>query len=109
VSAPAKIVPTRDRYIPQVKAFVPLCDGEALVVRCSILMMRDQATAGMRRCGDEARPVLNTIMELAGHYAFVTMPIERLQELRKELVRLTMCANALERFAYRLEYPEGGE
>jgi hypothetical protein len=105
----AHVTPTRDRYIPQVKAFVPLCDGEALTMRCSLLMMRDQATAGMRRCGDEARPVLNTIMELAGHYAFVTMPLDRLKELRTELVRLTMCANALERFAYRLEYPKGGE
>lgn len=107
MNAPANITPTRDRYIPQVKEFVPLCEGEDLTQRCSILMMRDQATAGLRRCSAEAAPILEHIQRVASQYAFTKMPADRLKELRYQLVRLVTCASGLEQFAFRLEYPEG--
>jgi hypothetical protein len=107
MNAPARIPATRDRYIPQVRAFVPLCRGEDLQLRCSLLLIRDQATAGLRRCSGEAAPVLDTIERLATQYAFAKLPIAELKDLRLHLVRLTTCASGLDQFAYRLEHPEG--
>lgn len=107
MNAPAKVAPSRDRYIPIVKQHLPTCEGKALELRCSLLMTRDNATSSMRRCSDEAHGILAEIQRLATLYAFTSMPIEELAELRYRLGMLVACASGLEMFAYRLQNPGG--
>lgn len=107
MTAPAKIAPARDRYIPIVRHHLPTCEGRELELRCSILMFRDNSASSMRRCSDEAHGILSEIQRLATIYAFASMPIEELAELRYRLGMLTACASGLEQFAFRLAYPGG--
>lgn len=102
MNAPAKVAPARDRYIPIVRHHVPLCEGDELSIRCSILYTRDLATAGLRRASDEAAGILTEIQRLATDNAFRRVPIEELTELRAQLVRLLSCASGLEMFAHRI-------
>lgn len=106
MNAPAKIAPARDKYIPIVTHHVPGCTGRDLMLRCSILLMRDQATATMRKCSDEAFGVMQQIQQLANAYAYAALPADELAELRYQMLRLTMAASGLEQFAYRRAYPE---
>jgi hypothetical protein len=109
VNAPAKIKPSRDRYIPIVKHHLPHCkDGDEMMLRCSILLLRDQAAAGLRRCSEEAYGILSEVQRLGLIYAFASIPTEELEALRYRLVMLTACASGLEMFAYRLANPNGG-
>lgn len=102
----APVTPARDRYVPTVKGFVPLCEGEELKLRCSILLIRDQAAAGSRHCSWEAAPTLEHVERLGAHYAFAKMPISRLKDLRNQMLRLATSASGLDLFAYLLEHPE---
>jgi hypothetical protein len=102
VNAPAKIAPSRDRYIPIVKHHLPHCEGKELSLRCSILLMRDKATSSARHCSDEAYPLLSEIGRLATVHAYGSMPIESLELLQYELLRLTSVASGLEGFAFAL-------
>jgi hypothetical protein len=108
VNAPVRIQPARDRYIPVVTHHVPLCEGRELVLRCSILLLRDQATSALRRCSDEAAGVMGEVERLATLFAFKRMPVARLEELRGQLLRMTAVGSGLDMFAYQLAYPDGG-
>jgi hypothetical protein len=100
--------PKRSDYAPVVKGLIPLCEGEELQMRCSILLVRDKSLASMRRCSEESHGVLAEVHRLASQYAFEAIPTEELRELRYRLVMLTACASGLEMFAYRLACPDGG-
>lgn len=103
MNAPAGIKPAaRDKYIPIVTHHLPTCEGQELSIRCSILLVRDQATSSLRRCSDEAHGILTEIQRLATLNAYRSMPLEHLAELRRHLVRLLSCASGLEMFAYEL-------
>lgn len=102
MNAPAKIPSARDQYRPQVRRFMPGCEGRELELRCSLLLLRDQATSRMRNCGGEAYDVCALIVRLVCEYALASMPIERLEELRYEAVRLATCASGLDMFASKL-------
>jgi hypothetical protein len=109
MNAPAQITPARERYLPIVRHLLPGCMGEELQLRCSILLMRDKATSNMRHCSEEAHGILGEINRLAARYAYESMPIEELQELRRQMVQLTSCASGLEMFAWRLANPGGAD
>lgn len=102
MNAPAKITPARDRYLPIVKHHLPACEGTELTLRCSLLLMRDNATSNLRRCSAASAGVLSEVERLATLYAYAPMPNEQLAELRYQLLRLTAAASGLEQFAYRL-------
>lgn len=106
MNAPANIAPARDRYIMIVRHHMPACEGKEMMLRCSILLMRDQATSALRRCSDEAYGLLTEVQRLAAHYAYETMPLEHLAELRHQLVKLTLCASGLEAFAFNRANPD---
>lgn len=106
--APAKTTPSRDRYIPIVKQHLPVCRGKELELRCSLLMMRDKASSSLTRCSDDAYYTLHEVQRLAAAYAYVPMPLDELEQLRYQLLRLTSCASGLEMFAYRLANPNAG-
>lgn len=92
----------RDRYAPAVQAHMPGCDGLELQLRCSLLLMRDRASARLRAASEEASGILREIEQLVTAYAFRSMPLGELNALRWQLVRLTACASGLESFADRL-------
>lgn len=62
----------------------------------------------MRRCSDDAYATLHEAHRLASTYALQSMSAERLDDLRYQLLRLTMAASGLEMFAYKLAFPNGG-
>lgn len=108
MNAPVKITPARDRYIPIVTHHVPGCEGRALMLRCSILLMRDKAASSMRHCSDEAYDTLAQVQRLASAFSFKAMPSEDLAELRHQIVKLTLCASGLEAFAFNLGGTDAG-
>jgi hypothetical protein len=108
VNAPARIRPARDRYTGIVKHHLPGCKGEELELRCSILLMRDQAGSSLRQCSEDAAGALSEVQRLATVYAYASIPVEELKELRYRLLQLTQTASGLEMFAYRIAYPDGG-
>lgn len=105
MNARAKVESARDRYRPVVRHHLPGCEGDELMLRCSLLLTRDMATAQLHRCSEEAEGLLATIAGLAGRYAFAPMPVRRLRELREQIVRLTSCASGIEMFAFKLASP----
>lgn len=96
----------RERYVPIVQHHMPGCKGEELSLRCSLLLMRDQAASRLGRCSGEAYPTLCEVNRLATIFAYQRIPLAELKELRAQLIRLTVAASGLEMFAYRLAYPE---
>jgi hypothetical protein len=107
MNAPARIRPARAKYEPIVTHHMPLCEGQELDLRCSILQMRDNATSRLRRCSEEAYGILQDIQRLGTQYAYARIPLEELKELRYRLLQLTQTASGLEMFAYRLAHPGG--
>lgn len=85
----------REAYEPMVCMFVP-CDGEELKLRSGMMLMRDRATERLRHCSDEAAGVLLHVQRLGLEYALASMPLERLAEMRRNMVRLVATASALE-------------
>jgi hypothetical protein len=107
MNSPANI--RRDQYAPTVTLHLPGCEGEELAMRCSLLLMRDNATAALRYCSDEAAAPLEAVERLAGQYAFASMRADQLKLLRYQLHRLTSCASGLEAFAFARANPEKRE
>lgn len=99
----------REAYAPIVQRFLPGCEGEELATRCSLLLMRDRALTHSRACSDEAFPVLGQVERLTSTYAYASMRLEQLKELRRLCVMLVANASGLEAFAYDLAYPEEGQ
>lgn len=98
-TAPLRAASRRDAYIPIVRSFLPGLEGKELSLRCSILTMRDQATAWMGYCSDEAYVSLEHIQRLALVYAYSSISIPRLEQLQYVMLRLTACAADLDEFS----------
>lgn len=109
MNAPATITPARDRYKPIVLHHCPGCEGETLSLRCSLLLIRDNAASALRRCSDESAGVLTEVQRLAATYAFAPIPTDELKELRRALLNLTASASSIEAFAYRFSNGERDE
>jgi hypothetical protein len=100
MNAPAKIPPADARYELIVKHHMPAALEHEVALRCSILRARDVAGSKIRNCSGEAFPVLDHMQRLVTHNAFRTMGIADLEALRACLLKMTMLANDLDRFAY---------
>lgn len=99
MNAPLDIKPApRMRYGPMVDQFFPGLLGKERDLRCSIMLMRDQARAVMNHCREEAYPVLEHVSHLANRYALEPMPVPALEALRYQLLRLISCASGLQSF-----------
>jgi len=85
-----------------VNALLPTADPKAMELRCSLLLIRDRASAAMRGCCPESHRVLLTVEQLASAYAFQPMPVQALECLRYLLVRLAGAAHGLETFSQLL-------
>jgi hypothetical protein len=90
------INPQRAAYEPAVRHFLPGCEGDELLLRSSMMLLRDQATSRMRHCSDEAYGVLQQVQRLGQEQALASMPHDVLAQLRGVMLRLTAQAAALE-------------
>jgi hypothetical protein len=103
LNAPAGIKSSsRDRYIPIVDHHCPGCSAEEKALRCSILFIRDKATAALRSCTEDAYGALAEASRLANAYAFRSMSRRSLKAIRLELQMLVRCASGLEAFHHSL-------
>lgn len=68
-----------------------------LANRVAIAALRDQASAGLRRCSDEAAPILTAVTQLATAAAYAPMPPGKLHMTRFALASLMESARTLER------------
>ena len=108
MNAPLDIKPApRMRYGPMVDAHFPGLFGKERDMRCSLMLMRDQANAVMVHCRPEVYPVLAIVSDIANRYAIEPLPLPALEALRYQLLRLISCASGLETFD-RLPEDEGG-
>lgn len=104
MNAPTTIKPSRKRedYLSTVVHLLPCKTDKENALRCSLLLIRDNVSAALRRCGSEAQPILMAVEQLASAYAFQSMPIEALESLRYQLIRLVASASGLETFSHLL-------
>lgn len=69
----------------------------AMVARVALAMIRDQSAAGLRRCSDEAAPILSTVTRLATEAVYAPMPDGKLHLVHGALASLMESARRLER------------
>jgi len=107
MNAPATIHhPKRDDYYPVVRAFLPSARGEELDTRASLLLIRDRAIAALSYSEDEAAELLEFVHRQAVKYAFASMPLETLKELRRLLLNTTAAASGFQVLFCAPEQPE---
>lgn len=101
MSAPAEIYhPKRQDYYACVRAFLPSARGEELDTRASILLIRDRALAALsidHTC-DEAAEILNLVHKNCVRYAFMSLALADLKEVRRLLLNLTAAASSFQLF-----------
>lgn len=95
MNALSRIEPTPERmvYVPLVQRYLPGCSGQELGLRCSMLLMRDKATAVLRDCCPETAQILEAVERIATTHAFQPMSQERLERARYNLLRLVATAS----------------
>ncbi len=73
-------------------------EGEdAMLCRVALAQIRDQATAGMRRCCDDARPFLFEISRIAMLNVYAPATVAQLWRIRGALTLAMDAARAIER------------
>ena len=101
MNAPARIQPDPDRleaaHRASIRVHCPNEDPLTLANRVAIAAIRDQASAGLRRCSPEAAGLLQEIARLATHAVFAPMPAGQVHMTRFALASLLESARHLER------------
>lgn len=101
MNAPARIQPDPDRvesaYRASISVHCPNEDPLTLANRVAVAAIRDQASAGLRRCSPEAAGLLQEIARLATHAVFAPMPAGQVHLTRFALASLLESARVLER------------
>ena len=90
------INPQRAAYEPAVRNLLPGCEGDELLLRSSMMLLRDQAANRMKHCSDEAYGVLQQVQRLGSDHALTSMPVDALASVRRAMVRLSAQASDLE-------------
>lgn len=78
----------------------------AMVARVALAMLRDQSSAGLRRCSDETAPILQTVTRLATMAVYSRMPDTKLHLVHGALASLMESARRLERAVNWADSPE---
>lgn len=101
--------PRREDYEPIVRGLRPLCDGEELMLRTSLLLMRDRAMATKNHACEPAWIILDVVERTASDNAMNSrVGLEDLRELRRLCVSCVMAANGFDMmFQPRLPLEEG--
>lgn len=103
--------PCRSDYEPIVKGLRPLCDGEELMLRSSLLLMRDRAMATKQVACQPSYMLLEVVERIASENALNHLiDIDTLRELRALCVRTVTCASGFDAvFQPRLPGIDQGE
>ena len=88
--------PRREDYEPIVKGMIPLCEGEELTIRSSLLLMRDRAIATKPIASASGWALLDVVEKEAAEVAFRSVPIEDLREFRRLCIRCVMTASGFD-------------
>ncbi len=101
MNAPARIRPdvraAEAAYRASVTLHCPNEDELTLDNRVALAALRDQASAGLRRCSPETAPILAEISRIATHAVFAPMPPGQVHLTRFALSNLMEGARILER------------
>ena len=101
--------PKREDYEPIVKGLLPFVGEEELMLRSSLLLMRDQAMGRKNSACEPAWAILDVIERIASDNAmYHKIDLETLRELRRVSLNLACAAASLDTiFAPRLPLNEG--
>jgi hypothetical protein len=102
-------VPQRSDYEGIVKGLRPLCDGEELMLRSSLLLMRDRAMATKQRACAPAWALLDVVESIASECALNhKLAVDDLRELRRLCLNCVASASSFDTlFQPRLPLEEG--
>ena len=93
--------PRRDDYEAIVRAMVPHCEGEVLILRSSLLFLRDRAVATKPIASESGWALLDIIEREASQVAFRSIPLDDLREIRRLCVRCVMTASGFDMLEQR--------
>ncbi len=88
--------PRREDYEPIVKGLMPYCSGEELMIRCSLLLMRDRALATKPVASASGWALLDIVEKEANEVALRGMDIENLREFRRLCIRCVSTASGFD-------------
>jgi hypothetical protein len=102
-------VPRRSDYEPIVRGLRPLCEGEELMLRSSLLLMRDRAIATKPIACEPAWNLLDIVEREASESALNhRIKLDDLRELRRLLVMCVCTASSFDTL-YQPRLPLEGE
>jgi hypothetical protein len=101
--------PRREDYEPIVRGLRPFCDGEELILRTSLLLMRDRAMATKNAACEPAWILLDVVERQASDNAMNhRVSIDDLRELRRLCINCVMAASGFDMlFQPRLPLSDG--
>ena len=91
--------PNREDYVPIVKGLRPFVGEEELMLRASLLLMRDRAiaTKNVSTTCEPAWILLNAVEQQAGEHALnFKMKVEDLRELRRLCLNVACAASSFD-------------
>jgi hypothetical protein len=89
-------VPVREDYESIVKGLMPYCTGEELMLRSSLLLMRDRAMATKPIASESGWALLDVVEREAGQIALRAISLEDLREFRRLCVRCVATASGFD-------------
>jgi hypothetical protein len=91
-------IPAWERpYRASIAIHYPNADELTVAIRCEIMRSRDQASAGLHRCCDEAYPTLAEAARLATLYALSGASRSTLMQMNSAIQWMIECARMIER------------
>lgn len=88
--------PMRQDYERTVRGLMPSCTGEELMLRSSLLLMRDRAAATKFRASESGWALLDVIEREAGRVALAGISLDDLREVRRLCVRCAAIASGFD-------------
>lgn len=89
--------PRREDYESIVRGLRPMCDGEELRLRSSLLLMRDRAMATKPSSSPAGWALLDVVEQVASTEALnARVPVEELREMRRLCVQCVMTAKGFD-------------
>jgi hypothetical protein len=102
--------PSREDYEPIVRGLRPLVDGEELMLRSSLLLMRDRAMATKRNASEYAWTLLDVVERVGAEHAMNhRVDVESLREMRRICLNIVCAASSFDAMYRALPSPDQPE
>lgn len=109
INVSAYRLPKRADYEGTVHGVLPLCEGEELLLRSSLLLMRDRALATMPFASAAAWTLLNVVERQASEAALRSIAIGELRDIRQLCIQCVTTASSFDAlFGVYRQTEEGG-